>query len=58
VFPVPGHRGRILSKAGLQPSIEPYVSLSAPSNLADLQTARGEVGRKDEWEGGRVIGAE
>lgn len=39
-------RGRILSKASLQPSIEPYVLLGAPSNLTDLQTARGRTGGK------------
>jgi hypothetical protein len=52
----PRLRGRILSKASLQPSIELYVSLGAPSNLADLQTARGRTGGKVGSDGGDRCG--
>lgn len=48
----------------VQPSIEPYVSLAAPSNLTDLQTAEGKTAVRDGDVGdgvrsvGWVIGAQ
>lgn len=48
---------RILSKASLQPSIEPYVlSFGVPSNLTDLQTEQEEEAKGGKGGKGRRKG--